>query len=235
MKKLLLILTMIIHCQTFAQYAKIVDKDGFVNVRNAANIKSKIVGKIKSDELVYIFDKGDDYGNWLIVDYEESNGNLLTGYIYKTRIKPVSTFEKIPFTTKNDHEVAFKLRDIYYTIKVEKFDYQSNKKYFSKTKYNNYEIEDHYKGQQIWGTDGTIPTTHYASVSVQIGKQKIKIPEKQIENLFNINTDNAKSYFDSKTETVYILMMNSDGAGTYEVLFMFRKGKYLGRRIYNSD
>lgn len=29
--------------------------------------------------------------------------------------------------------------------------------------------------------------------------------------------------------------MNSDGAGTYEVLFILKNGAYLGRRIYNSD
>lgn len=235
MKKLMLFLAIFIFVQCFAQFAKIVDKDGFVNLRNAANVKSKIVGKIKTGEIVYIFDKGDDYGNWLIVDYEEPNGNLLTGYIYQSRIKRISSYEQIPLTLTNENGVDFILRNIHAKIKSEKFNYQSHKKYFTKTKYGGVEIEDKYKGQQIWGTDCTIPTTHYTSISVEIGNKKIEVPEKEIENLFNINNDNANCYYDTETKTLYISAMNSDGAGTYEVLFILKNGAYLGRRVYNSD
>lgn len=191
MKKKLLIITVFFCIKTFGQFAKIIDKDGFVNVRNAANAKSKIVGKIKNNEIVYIFDKGDDHGNWLIVDYKQPNGNLLTGYVYSSRIKPISSYEEIPSATTNENGVDFILRNIQGSIRSEKFDYRSHKKYFSKTNYGDYEIEDQYKGQQIWGTDGTVPTTHYRSLTVQIGNQKIAVPEKEIENLFNINNDHA--------------------------------------------
>lgn len=236
MKFLSIFLFSLLNCNLiFGQFAKIVDGDGFVNVRKEANSKSKIIGRIKSDEIVYVFNKGDDSGNWFIVDYHEKNGNFLTGYIHNTRINFINSLQQIPSVINSENSVNFILKNIVVEVKSGLFDYKANKKYFSKTNYGNYQIEDKYNGQQIWGTDGTIPKTYYRSIIAKIGNTKIEIPQKELENLFNINNDNAECYFDEKSDTLYITSMNSDGAGTYEVIFIINKEKYLGRRIYNAD
>lgn len=116
-------------------------------------------------------------------------------------------------------------------IRSEKFDYKKNKRYFSSTKYENYTVEDKFKGQQVWGTDGTIPISHYTSIKITIKGRNIQIPEKETENLFNINSEFAACYYDNLNDTLYITSVNGDGAGGYAVLFKIEKGIYKTRVV----
>ncbi|SHE89213.1 SH3 domain-containing protein [Chryseobacterium sp. OV279] len=215
---------------SWAQFAKIVDKDGYVNLRKEADGKSNIVGKINSDEILYIFSP-EDNKNWLNADYTDKNGKNLSGYIHSSRAKYIESYESIPAVSINENKAVFNSKNITVTIESEPFNYKENKKYFSTTDYKDYKVEDKFKGQQIWGTDGTIPQTHYKSISVKTGGKTLQIPAKEIENLFNINTESAACYFDSEHNTLYINMVNSDGAGGYAVLFTIEKGVYKGKTL----
>ncbi|MCT2561685.1 SH3 domain-containing protein [Chryseobacterium herbae] len=215
---------------SLAQFAKIVDKDGYVNLRKEADGKSDIVGKINSDEILYIFSP-EDNKNWLNADYTDKNGKNLSGYIHSSRVKFIESYESVPAVSINENKAVFNSKNITVTIESEPFNYKENKKYFSTTDYKDYKVEDKFKGQQIWGTDGTIPQTHYQSISVKIGGKTLQIPPKEIENLFNINTESAACYFDSEHETLYINMVNSDGAGGYAVLFTIENGAYKGKTL----
>ena len=217
-----------------SKFAEIVDKDGFVNIRDDASGQSKIIGKINSGEIVYIFNVGNDNEDWLIVDHHEKD-SLLTGYVHTSRIKPVSDYEYIPSVTDGENGVEFHLRNIEVIIKSEAFNYQANKKYFAEEQLPDKSVIQKYKGQEIWGTDGTIPRTHYTSITARIGNQTIEIPKKEIENLFNINNELAYCYLNEKTETLYISSSNSDGSGSYDVLFIIEKGKYKGRKMYYAS
>ena len=80
MKRILLALLFISHC-SFAQvkdfFGIIKDNDGYVNIREKANIKSKVIGTLSNNTMVYIGE--DPIGNWL---KNEDNG-----YIYKDRVQ----------------------------------------------------------------------------------------------------------------------------------------------------
>lgn len=210
---------------SFAQFAKVVDKDGYVNLRESADIKSKVVGKINSGEIVYAFEPDDKNKNWLNVYYNDKT----TGYINNSRVKLIESYETILPVTTDENKAIFKSGNIKVDIVSEKFNYKENKKSFSSSNYGGQKIEDQYKGQRIWGTDGTIPKTHYKSITVQIRDKKIQIPQKEIENLFNASNQYTACYFDRKNDTLYISMLNSDGAGAYVALFIIEKGKYKRR------
>ncbi|WP_223605855.1 hypothetical protein [Chryseobacterium sp. OSA05B] len=215
---------------SWAQFAKIVDKDGYVNLRKEADGKSDIVGKINSDEILYIFSP-EDHKNWLNADYTDKNGKTLSGYIHSSRIKYIESYQSVPAVSINENKAVLNSKNITVTIVSEPFNYKENKKYFSTTNHNGYKVEDQFKGQPIWGTDGTIPQTHYKSISVKMDGKTLQIPPKEIENLFNINTESAACYFDSEHETLYINMVNSDGAGGYAVLFTIEKGVFKGKTL----
>lgn len=217
----------------FAQFVEIVDKDGYVNLRRESNVKSEIVGQIKSGEIAYIFN-GDDFEQWQIVDYAIDSDSLLTGYIHQSRLKLLSSYEQIPAILSGENEAEFTLRNIEIKVKTEAFDYDKNKHHIKTFQYAKYSIEK-YKGQEIWGTDGTTPRTHYQSIIIKIDGKKIEIPEKERENLFNPNAESTTCYYDEKSKSLFITAMNSDGAGSYEVLFIIKNGKYLGRKIYLAN
>jgi len=226
--KKIFLLTAVLSVQlSFAQFAKIVDKDGYVNIRENADAKSKIIGRINSDEIVYIFEPDEADKEWLNVDTKGKTG----GYIHNSRVKYIESYEAVPSTEKSGNKVIFKSGDIKVDILSEKFNYKENKKYFSSSHMGDQQQEDQYKGQQIWGTDGTVPQTHYKSITVQMNGKTLQIPAKEIENLFNIDNEATHCYFDKINDTLYIEMNNSDGAGAYVALFIIEKGKYKGKML----
>ncbi len=216
---------------SFSQFAKIIDRDGYVNMRKNADAKSSIVGKINSEEIIYVFDSDENNKDWVHADYTDRKGKTISGYIHNSRIRYIESYESIPLASGNENKSVFNSKNIQVEIKSGPFDYKENKKYFSVTDYNGQKMEDHFKGQQIWGTDGTIPRTHYKYISVKTSKKILQIPTKEIENLFNVNHESAKCYWDKDYQTLYINMVNSDGAGGYAVIFKIEKGKYKGRTL----
>ncbi|MGG5208312.1 hypothetical protein ACQWU4_05140 [Chryseobacterium sp. MIQD13] len=216
---------------SFSQFAKIVDKDGYVNMRKNADLKSSIVGKINSEEIIYIFNVDETNKDWVNADYTNKNGELLSGYIHSSRIRFLESYESVPQTAVSENKTVFNSKNIKIIIESEPFNYKENKKFFSSTDYNGQKIEDKFKGQHIWGTDGTIPQTHYKLISIKMNGKTLQIPLKEVENLFNINTEFATCYYDPKNETLYINMVNSDGAGGYAVLFKIVKGEYKGKTL----
>jgi len=233
MKKLLtfIILTLAFGC-SYAQFAKIVDKDGSVNLRKESNIKSRVIGKIKSGEIVYVY-IGNENSSWMPVDYYQENGSILSGYIHISRLLFIDSYEEIPSVSEDENGASFIMRNFDIQIRSEKFNYKENQKYFAEKHYKDYSLPT-YKGQNIWGMSSLIPKTHYISIKVHIGNQYVEIPEKDIENLFDVNNASAHCFFDKKTETLYIISMNADGSDTYEVVWIIEKGKYKGRKVYDT-
>jgi hypothetical protein len=229
-KYLLALLLLTISHFTYAQFAKIIDKDGYVNVRKQATVTSEIVSEINSEEIVYAF-PDEKLRDWVIVDYTDRQNENITGYVHQSRIKLIESYVHIPNTSFNDSIAKFISKDVAVEIRSEKFDYKKNKRYFSSTKYEDYTVEDKFKGQQVWGTDGTIPISHYTSIKATIKGRSIQIPEKEIENLFNINSEFSACYYDNPNDTLYITSVNGDGAGGYAVLFKIEKGIYKTRVV----
>lgn len=226
--KKIFLLTAIVSIQfAFAQFAKVVDKDGYVNLRENPDAKSKVTGKINSDEIVYTFELDNADKNWLNVYYDDKT----SGYINTSKVKLIDSYEVILPITKDENKAIFKSGNIKVDIITEKFNYKENKKFFSSSNYGGQKIEDKYKGKLIWGTDGTIPKTHYKSITVQIKDKKVQIPNKDIENLFNVSNEFTTCYYDRKNDTVYLTMINSDGAGAYVALFKIVKGVYKQRVV----
>jgi len=210
---------------SFCNFAVIVDKDGYVNVREKESANSKIIGKIKSGEVVFIFEDLDT--DWLNITFGDDEKS---GYIHRSRIKYIKDFDKIPSVDSHDYKAIFHLNNIDIDIETDDFDYDSNKKYFSETAKEDFIIKK-YKDREMWGTDGTIPQSYYQSITVKIGRQEIEIPEKDIEDLFNPNNNYTECYYDKSSNTIYIHLSNSDGSGSYVALFKIENGVYKGRQV----
>ncbi|MGN7863031.1 SH3 domain-containing protein [Chryseobacterium sp. 22458] len=214
--KKIFLLTAVFSLQlSLAQFAKVVDKDGYVNVRENADAKSKITGKINSDEIVYIFESDPTHKNW---------ANVSNGYVYNSRLKYIESYQKVPSIVRDANKAIFKSGNIKVNIISGKFNFKENEKDFSSTLYG-----DFYKGQQVWGIDGTIPKTHYLSITAQIGDKTIQVPAEEIENLFQVSNQSAACYYDRENDTLYISVNNSEGAGSYVGLFIIEKGQYKKR------
>ena len=214
----------------FGDYAVVKDKDGYVNIRAKENVKSKIVGTLPNNTLVYtFFDTTDDetgeeiFFNWIAVD---------KGYVHKSRLKMIGEFPSIGKGKEQGNSITIAGKGISVTITTQKFDKTKHKITKKKHKeYSEYIID----GKRAQGLDGDLflPEDHYKSIIVTINGKNVSIPKSAYDDLYEVAmyTDNNAVYYDKEEDTIYIIAHNGSGAYAYEVCWQIVKGEYKTRII----
>lgn len=225
-KKTFPILTLIFSAILCGQdFAIISDKDGFANIRENANSKSKIIDKLKNGHLICVLSAN---GNWLDIDYSTENENQKNGSIYKNRVKYLSEFGKIPKTNESKNKLTLSNQKIKVFITLQKFEKKNHKfEYVKDYPEQILKIDN----KKYYGKDGGLPETEYENISVNIGNVNLKIPKSAFHNLYEPNLFSTEVNYDEKNNVLYISAMNSDGAGSYLVVWKIEKGKYKERFI----
>ena len=216
----------------FGDYAVVKDKDGYVNIRAKENVKSKIVGTLPNNTLVYtLFDTIEDetgeeiFFNWIAVD---------KGYVHKSRLKKIYEFPSIGKGKKKETENSITIAEkgISVTISTQKFDKTKHKITKKKHKeYSEYIID----GKSAQGLDGDLflPEDHYKSITVTINGKNVPIPKSAYDDLYEVwvYPYNNAVYYDKEDDILYIIAHNGDGAYVYEVCWQIVKGEYKTRII----
>ena len=232
--KHLLILFLLLTTNAFAQgpfgdYAVVKDKDGYVNIRAKESVKSKIVGTLPNNTLVYgLFDTTHDetgeeiFFNWIAVD---------KGYVHKSRLKMIGEFPSIGKGKEQGNSITIAEKGISVTLTRQPFDKTKHKITKKKHKYYEELIID---GKSAQGTDTSfIPEDHYKSIIVTINGKNVSIPKSAYDDLYEVAmyTDNNAVYYDKEEDTIYIIAHNGSGAFSYEVCWQIVKGEYKTRII----
>ncbi|MDR0227754.1 MAG: hypothetical protein LBI72_01605 [Flavobacteriaceae bacterium] len=230
MKKIgILLLALIGSTMSYGQLAKVVDKDGYVNVRKSGQAGSAINGKLNTGEIVFLFEVDESSSNWSII--ETGMRSEVSGYVHNSRLKMLDTYTHIPLVNSTNNELKYSGSNIDITISMGDFNYSKNKSKFSKHKGTNFLWA--YNGQEMRGTDGTEPTKHYTSIKVKQKGVDIVLPTKAYENMFQpSDAEYTACYYDKSDDTIYITANNSDGAGGYIVIWVFKGGKYMYNDVY---
>lgn len=90
----------------------------------------------------------------------------------------------------------------------------------------------------FWGTHGKVPNRKIASIIFQHEKYQLTLPDSAVTGLYEPNfcTQSkrdvlCKVFRSLDNRRIYIYMLNSDGAGAYEVTWVIQDSKYLTRVI----
>ena len=233
--KHLLILFLLLTINAFAQgplgdYAVVKDKDGYVNIRAKESVKSKIVGTLPNNTLVYtLFDTIQDetgeeiFFNWIAVD---------KGYVHKSRLKKVRDLPSIGKGKEQGNSITIAGKGISVTLIKQPFDKTKHK--ITKKKHKEY-TELIIDGKRVQGRDNDefLPEDHYKSIIVTINGKNVPIPKSAYDDLYEIGlyTDNNFAYYDKEDDILYIIAHNGDGANAYEVCWQIVKGEYKTRII----
>ena len=209
----------------FGDYAVVKDKDGYVNIRAKENVKSKIVGTLPNNTLVYgFFDKEYNPTNWIEVD---------KGYVHQSRLKKIFDFRAIEGKVQGN-SVIFDDKDVKVTITKQKFDKTKHK--ITKKDQGSYDqlIID---GKEIYGieayggSDDSLPQDHYKSITVTMKGKNVPIPKSAYDDLYEILYLNRFIYYDEEAEALYIFAHNSEAGLSYQVCWQIVKDKYITRII----
>ena len=221
--KHLLILFFLLTTNAFAQgplgdYAVVKDKDGYVNIRAKENGKSKIVGTLPNNTLVYgFFDKEYNPTNWIEVG---------KGYVHQSRLKRIFDFRAIEGKVQGN-SVVYDDKDVKVTITKQKFDKTKHKIIIKKHKYYEELIID---GKIPQGA-AFIPENHYKSIIVTMKGKNVSIPKSAYDDLYEIFYFSSSIYYDEEAEALYIFVNNGDAGLAYQVCWQIVKDKYITRII----
>ena len=228
--KHLLILLLLLTTNAFAQgpfgdYAVVKDKDGYVNIRAKASVKSQIVGTLPANTLVnvYFWEDEPTPPNWIAVD---------KGYVHKSRLKMISEFPSIGKGKEQGNSITIAGKGISVTLTQQKFDKTKHKITKKKHKeYSEYIID----GKRAQGLDGGLflPENHYKSITVTINGKNVPIPKSAYDDLYEVwvHPYNNMVYYDKEDDVLYIFVRCGDGAFSYEVCWQIVKGEYKTRII----
>ena len=223
--KHLLILFLLLTTNTFAQgpigdYAVVKDKDGYVNIRAKENVKSKIVGTLLNNTLVYgFFDKEYNPTNWIEVD---------KGYVHQSRLKRIFDFRAIEGKVQGN-SVIFDDKDVKVTITKQKFDKTKHK--ITKKGQGSYEQLIIDGKEIIYGWDGSLAQDHYKSITVTMKGKNVPIPKSAYDDLYEISYFSSSIYYDEEAEALYIYAVNGEAGLAYQVCWQIVKDKYITRII----
>lgn len=215
---------------SFAQFAIVNDKDGYVNIRSTNNVTGDLIAKLNNGTLIYLYD---NEGNWTNMEFRHSSSNdsIRSGYIYKDRYTPIENFEFIPTYKFGMNEVTLKKDDIAITITTKDFDVKKHVLKYDKKQANILLTIDN---QKIWGADGNIPKKEIEKIVVTINNKAFPLPKQAYSNLYEFNIADVKAYIDTTNNLLYIYSVNSDGAGGYASLLVIQDGKYKERFVTNG-
>lgn len=202
---------MILNISVNSQIAVIQDNDGYVNLRSSAEIRpDNILGKINNLEPVWISDYSDKNDSWQrIVVFK----NDINGFIHRSRLKPISEFEDINLCFNTPEKAILENDYCRIEISTQVFNIKEHKI----IKSNKYLMK--IDGQNFWGTDGELPTMEYKSIKIITRNKTISLSDKDLHNLYQPHNFALEGYYDKENDTIYLSSLNSDGAGSYLVLW----------------
>ena len=185
-----------------AYLAIIQDKDGFTNVREEPNKNSNILFKISEYEVFYFDEDNYDMNEEWIEVYVAKNkftigcskSNHISGYIHRSRIKPLSTFKK------------HNSKDFFIKYNIQKFDSSNIIVGFEQG------VVESINGLPVWGRDSELPTKTIKSIDVKINNKQVQIHPFLYSDLSEVNN---KFYNIQIDNYFYSIQTNSDGAGSY--------------------
>lgn len=228
-----------------AQYYSVNDKDGYVNVRSRPDINAEILYQLPNSKVIYeTYDEDSNpKSNWLHAffylpeksinkgneDYtpEIMNGyTLYSGYIYRSKLTTIEKLKQLNYKQLKNGYFSFN-DSIKVSVLITPFIGSKHK-----IKYQDGFFEK-VDNLPMMGTDGDKPRDEIKAITISVNSISIDIPSKSFKNLFNPSFNNY-TYTDDNG-TIYLVMYNSDAAGSYSCIFIFRNGRFVERLVFMGD
>lgn len=97
-------------------------------------------------------------------------------------------------------------------------------------------------GRYFWGFDGSMPKQRIVGIDVFFGDERVRMPQSAYRDIFEPNfcsrpslfgrrVCHSKAFLSTDGERLYIYMRNSRIPSLYEVTWIFRNGRYIGRIV----
>lgn len=209
-----------------AQSATIVDSDGWTNVRVKPSKDSEVTTRVNQGEFFFWVDPeyNHDYGDWIEVYIPKNrfttssrsidSNTYVRGFIHKSRVVPVEEMESYT----GDH-FTFKYTLEPFSTSGKRIDFDERGEVIR------------INGRAFFGSDMESPYVQTAKAEVTIGEKTIPIHDIFLEDIYECDND-FEIY---KLDNLFIVhQWNSDGAGAYELTWVFNEQGELLQRLVGT-
>ncbi|MFN2430612.1 MAG: hypothetical protein ABR574_11385 [Cryomorphaceae bacterium] len=215
---IVLLMSILTFLAAFGQVAIIDDPDGWTNLRKDADGSSNVVHRLLDSEVFwYDWEALSNQQEWIKIFITRNPYTLgqnpydcFEGYIHSSRIKPL---DSLTIYNGSDFQISYTIAD-----------FDSTNRIIEKSGKWPISIDD----RPIWGTDGTYPNNQIDSIKVRFGKERIQIHRVFYSDLFGI--DNSFEVY-KNNDTYMVHQWNGDGAGAYEIVWVFDKNGLKQRLV----
>lgn len=222
MKSILSFLLVFIFSYAHAQFALVEDKDGYTNIRGKAAISAPVVGRVASGTMVYILEGEKDWSN-----VEGNEG--VSGYIHNSRLRKIQSYQKVPVLKETGDSIVFKNDSLQVVIRQASFVPRSGQLTYTTT--DGVRYLSAINSRPFWGTDGGVPTRRYKHLTCYWRGAQVSAPDSVMNDVFEPNLELTHIWYDPHHQRWFIEATNSDGAGGYEIAWMFDQGAYKTRCV----
>jgi hypothetical protein len=206
-------------------FVVVADSDGYANLRKEPKIGNNVLMRLDNGELLYAAGL---QGDWCQV-CGEKNGQIISGYIFKDRLKEITAFESIRPRDESDHQMVFHRGSIAIEINTARFDpKEAQIKYDPKNPGRVLEIN----GSKPLGNSERTPGSRISSIKVRIGAKYLEIPPSTFNNLYDHWSEFTLVYYNPATDALYIYITGEWDPIDYAACWVVQKGMYKQRLVY---
>jgi hypothetical protein len=200
------------------------DPDGYANVRSGSSLQSEVVGKVESGGVVTVESALE--GEWARLTSD--NAGEPPRFMHASRLSKINSWLQLASAPADGGKETI-LREDDFEVRVRRAPFVAAEHRITRDDAGLYLVD----GKRPWGQDGGLPHESLALAVTQAGK-KVAVPAAATGDLFEPNMDSMVVLTPAKpSEQALVLMLNSDGAGAYGVIWAFERGRYRGRAVFN--
>ena len=217
-----------------AQQATIKDPDGYTNVHAGSSLKTKVIGRFYNGD---VFNFGNEENGWVKVYYwpaDSSEQRSFEGYIYKDRLFPFDKIRRLREHQKTLTIDHLKLHFDSVTVDLITAPFRSAHHIVRYGSPGFYIVK--IDGKRPMGTDGEIPHEELVGLHMTTNGAAMHIPASAWDNLYDPDFRTCHAYFDTGTGFMYISLASTrSAAGGYDVVWIFKNGRYIKRYVDQSN
>ena len=223
-------------------FALVHDADGHTNLRKRPDLNAKVLAKIPNGTpLECVEELSETRPDFCFIQLQQAITND-SGFIHRSRlIFPASdkNFVRLREQSGRDDTLILsgsgqKVHIIARRIHPKRSDFSG----ISKDKYT----ARLYQGKPFYGTDNTIPKSVFALERITLNGQTV--PAAELQGLFSPDFaatarnsqvyDRWEAYYRSIDKRLYLFGRQGSGAGSFDVCFIFKDGKFQRRYLWNA-
>ena len=239
---LLLLCSALTHAAPPNGFALVHDADGHTNLRKRPDLNAKVLAKIPNGTpLECIEEISETRSDFCFVQLQQANAND-SGFIHYSRlIFPAADKSFVRLREQSGRDDTLTLSGSGQKVHIVARRIHPKLSDFSGINKDNFTARL-YQGKPFYGTDDSIRKSVFAIEQITLNGQAV--PAAELQGLFSPDFaatargsqvyDRWKAYYRRSDKTLYLFSRQSSGAGSFDVCFIFKDGKFQRRYLWDA-